>query len=146
MRTLWSGRTIDLWRQPVRGSVEGLQRLAARGVKLGIISNSDGSVEEQLKRGQICQVGEGLGVPVLAIIDSHVVGIAKPSAEIFSHALEPMGIRPDQAIYVGDTVRYDVAGARAAGLKPVHFDPYGLCDLRDDHVHSASFDDLNDFL
>jgi putative hydrolase of the HAD superfamily len=139
---LWSGPTIDLWRQPVQGSVDGLLRLAANGLKLGIVSNADGTIEEQLRRGQICQVGEGLGVPVLAIIDSHVVGVSKPAADIFRHALDPIGVDPKDAVYVGDTIRYDVAGARAAGLKPIHMDPYDLCPHRDDHAHVRRLGDL----
>jgi putative hydrolase of the HAD superfamily len=122
--------------------VDGLRRLATRGLKLGIVSNSDGSIEEQLRRGQICQLGEGLGVPVLAIVDSHVVGVSKPAAEIFRHALEPLGVAPERAIYVGDTVRYDIRGARAAGLEPVHFDPYELCADRADHAHVRSLVDV----
>ncbi len=135
MREVWGGPTIDLWRRGVTGSAEGLKRLAAGGRKVGIVSNADGTIEEQLRRNEICQVGEGLGVPVLAIVDSHVVGIAKPAAEIFRHALEPLGVSPDEAMYVGDTVRYDVRGARAAGLRPVHFDPFSLCLEREDHAH-----------
>lgn len=135
MRRGWAVPNLDVWRQHVRGSRDGLRQLAERGVKLGIISNSDGTVEEQLRRAEICQVGEGLGVPVLAIIDSGVVGVSKPEVEIFRHALDPLEVKPERAIYVGDTVRYDVRGARAAGLVPVHFDPYELCDARDDHAH-----------
>jgi len=135
MDLLWSGPTVDLWRQEVKGSVAGLQQLASRGLKLGIVSNADGTIEEQLRRGRICQVGEGLGVPVLAIIDSHIVGVAKPAADIFRHALEPIGVEPERAVYVGDTIRFDVMGARAAGLRPIHFDPYELCPHRQDHAH-----------
>jgi putative hydrolase of the HAD superfamily len=135
MREVWGGPTIDLWRRGVTGSVEGLKRLAASGRKMGIVSNADGTIEAQLRRNEICQVGEGLGVPVLAIVDSHIVGIAKPAAEIFRHALEPLGVGPAEALYVGDTVRYDVKGARAAGLRPVHFDPFDLCEDRADHAH-----------
>ena len=142
--TLWRGPTIDLWRQPVRGSVDGLRQLAKQGLKLGIVSNADGTIEEQLKRGEICQVGEGLGVPVLAIIDSHVVNVWKPAAEIFSHCLEPIGVKPEQAVYVGDTIRYDIAGARAAGLSPIHMDPYDLCPHRDDHAHVRRLSDISE--
>jgi putative hydrolase of the HAD superfamily len=144
INVLWSGPTIDLWRQPVRDSVDGLRQLAQQGIKLGIVSNADGTIEEQLKRGEICQVGEGLGVPVLAIIDSHVVGVWKPAAEIFRHALDPIGVEPERAIYVGDTIRYDVAGARAAGLRPIHFDPYELCPHRDDHAHARKLPEVLD--
>jgi putative hydrolase of the HAD superfamily len=142
IRSGWAVPNLEVWRQHVRGSVPGLRSLAARGFKLGIISNSDGTVEEQLRRGEICQVGEGLGVPVLAIVDSGVVGVSKPQAEIFRHALDPLGVQPERAAYVGDTLRYDVQGARAAGLTPVHFDPYGLCMQRDDHAHIVTLADV----
>jgi len=142
LQALFSASNLQLWRQPVRGSVEALRRLANGPRKLAIVSNADGTVEEQLKRGEICQVGEGVGVPVLAIIDSTVVGIAKPAADIFRHALEPLQVEPARAAYIGDTRRYDVAGARAAGLQPIHFDPYALCQAQDDHAHIASLDEL----
>jgi putative hydrolase of the HAD superfamily len=146
MQDLWGGPNIDLWRQPVSGSVEGLRNLGERGIKLGIVSNSDGTVEEQLRGREICQVGEGLGVPVLAIIDSHIVQVAKPAAEIFVHALERLGVARERALYVGDTVRYDVEGARAAGLLPVHFDPFELCQQRDDHAHVRRLAELVEIL
>jgi putative hydrolase of the HAD superfamily len=146
MQVLWGGPNIDLWRQPVGGSLDGLRSLAERGVKLGIVSNSDGTVEEQLRRREICQIGEGLGVPVLAIIDSHVVQVAKPAAEIFGHALRQIDVPAERALYVGDTVRYDVNGARAAGLLPVHFDPFELCPRRDDHAHVCRLAELDGVL
>jgi putative hydrolase of the HAD superfamily len=146
MRVVWGGPTIDLWRQKVSGSVDGLRRLAATGRKLGIVSNADGTIEEQLRRGEICQVGEGRGVPVLAIVDSHVVQVSKPAAEIFRHALDPLGVAPERAVYVGDTVRYDIRGARAAGLHPVHFDPYEFCPDRSDHTHVQTLSEVESLL
>jgi putative hydrolase of the HAD superfamily len=146
MAELWGGSNLDLWRQRVTGSVDGLRRLALTGCKLGIVSNADGTIEEQLRRNEICQLGEGLGVPVLAIVDSTVVGVAKPAAEIFRHALDPLGVAPERAIYVGDTVRYDISGARAAGLHPVHFDPYELCRDQRDHAHVRSLGDVEALL
>lgn len=145
MRTLWGGPALPLWRQQVSGSRDALAVLAGLGVKLGIVSNADGSIEEQLRQNEICQVGEGLGVPVLAIIDSTVVGVSKPSKEIFRHALEPLDVEPHKAVYVGDTVRYDVSGARAAGLRPVHFDPLSLC-AQQDHAHVKALSEVADLL
>ena len=146
MKEVWGGPTIDLWRRLVSGSSNGLRRLAASGRKMGIVSNADGTIEEQLRRNEICQVGEGHGVPVLAIVDSHVVGIAKPAAEIFRHALEPLAVSPGDALYVGDTVRYDVRGARNAGLHPVHFDPFDLCTERGDHDHVRQLSEVEPLL
>jgi putative hydrolase of the HAD superfamily len=146
LRTAWSVPNLDVWRQQVRGSLDGMRKLHEAHIKLGIISNSDGSVEEQLRRGRICQVGEGYGVPVLAIIDSGIVGVAKPAAEIFRHALDPLGVQPEEALYVGDTLRYDVTGARAAGLVPVHFDPYELCPQPQDHAHVKNLSEVETLL
>ena len=146
LRAAWAVPNLDVWRQQVRGSLAGLQKLHAANVKLGIISNSDGTVEEQLRRGRICQIGEGFGVPVLAIIDSAVVGVSKPATEIFRHALDPLEVAPEEALYIGDTRRYDVRGARAAGLVPVHFDPYELCPERDDHAHVANLSEVESLL
>ena len=142
LHALWVGPSPDLWRHPVPGSLDGLRRLAATGRQLAIVSNSDGTVERLLSTHQICQIGAGAGVPVCAIVDSAIVGAAKPDARIFHALVERAGIIPERAVYVGDTVRYDVLGARAAGLHPLHFDPYADCASRDDHPHVRSLDDV----
>ncbi len=146
LATLWVGPSPALWRQVVPGSLAGLRRLAETGRQLAIVSNSDGTVEEILTAHQICQIGQGAGVPVCAIVDSAVVGVAKPDPGIFHALVERAGIVPERAVYVGDTVRYDVLGARAAGLHPLHFDPYGLRTSRDDHVHVRSLTEVADLL
>ena len=62
------------------------------------------------------------------VVDSHVVGVAKPDPAIFAHAAVHFpGITPECIAYVGDSVTLDVGGARAAGLHPILVDPY------DDH-------------
>ncbi len=144
VRTAWS--TPNLWRYPVQASVLGLRRLAETGCKLGIVSNADGTVEAELRSQQICQVGEGLGVPVLAIVDSTVFGVEKPDPTIFWHATDRLGVTPERAVYVGDSVRYDIRGARAARLRPIHYDPYRLCDGYADHDHVAAIADVADLV
>ena len=63
------------------------------------------------------------------VVDSHVVGVAKPDPAIFDHAAQEFGgIDRSRIVYVGDSVTIDVAAATAAGLRPVLLDPY------DDHV------------
>ena len=65
-----------------------------------------------------------------------MVGVAKPDPAIFRIALDALGVPADGSVlHVGDSLRYDVAGARAAGLRPVHMDPYGLCPAPDGHAH-----------
>jgi FMN phosphatase YigB (HAD superfamily) len=43
----------------------------------------------------------------------------KPSPRLFELLLERAGARPEKAVYVGDDLARDVAGARAAGLASV---------------------------
>jgi putative hydrolase of the HAD superfamily len=65
---------------------------------------------------------------VEVVVDSQVVGVEKPDPTIFSHALDAMRLDPARCLYVGDSVRNDVRGARAAGLVPVLLDPSGQRD------------------
>ncbi len=116
----------DIWRQVIPGARAALAGLAARGLHLAIVSNADGTVEADLRAYEICQVGPGSGVTVGAILDSTVAGVAKPDPEIFRRALDALGVSPERAIHVGDTPAADVAGARAAGVRPVLIDPYDL--------------------
>ncbi len=87
------------------------------------------------------RLGKGAGVSIAAVVDSFVVGVAKPEPQIFVHALDGLEVGPDKAIHVGDSVRYDVEGARAAGVHPLHFDPYGSCPAGD-HDHVAQLGDV----
>jgi putative hydrolase of the HAD superfamily len=116
----------DIWRQPIPGAAAALAELADRRLGLAIVSNADGTVEDDLRKYGICQVGPGAGVPVGSILDSSLVGVAKPDAAIFERALETLGVPAERAVHIGDTPAADVAGARAAGIRPVLVDPYDL--------------------
>ena len=83
------------------------------------------------------------GVPVGVVVDSTRAGVAKPDPAIFGVALEFLGVPASPAVrHVGDSLRSDVDGALAAGLQPVHFDPYGICPAPDGHDHARSLTDL----
>ena len=116
----------DMWTRVIPGSVAALRQLDELGVGLAVVSNAEGTAEEQLRADGICQVGPGSGVPVAAVLDSTVVGVSKPDPAIFELALDALGVEPAHAIHVGDTPAADVAGARAAGVTPVLIDPYDL--------------------
>ena len=119
-------RTAHLWRWPIPESVAALRRLHEAGVPIGVVSNASGQIAEVLVRSGVCQVGEGAAVPVRVVIDSHVVGVAKPDPRIFEPALEHFpGIERARIAYVGDSVTMDIGGARAAGLLPILLDPHG---------------------
>jgi putative hydrolase of the HAD superfamily len=138
---LWNGPSPDLWQRVLSGSIDGLRALYDANLRLGIVSNSDGRAEEALVLSEICQVGPGEGVPVLAIVDSDIVGVAKPDPAIFQFALPTLGLDPSDVVYVGDSVKYDVRSAEAAGMTPLHVDPFGLCDGVD-HAHVTGVNEV----
>lgn len=130
-------RRPGMWSHVRQAEVEALRALARTGVPVAIVSNSDGTLEGRLREEGTCQVGEGRGVPVAAVIDSGAVGTSKPDPRIFELALEAVGCDRDGVVHVGDSVRADVLGALGAGLDALHLDPFGLCGA-DDHPHVRS--------
>lgn len=130
-----------LWVQPIPGSIDGMAALHAAGVPMAIVSNADGTVHQILEQGGVCQVGDGPCTPVVTIVDSGALGIAKPDPATFAPAIDALGLEPERIAHVGDSVHYDVEGARAAGMIGVHFDPRRLC-RSDDHPHITSLDEL----
>jgi putative hydrolase of the HAD superfamily len=109
----------SLWRVQHDDTDAVLAALRARGLILGVVSNADGRVPAALAR-------TGIAPHFAAIIDSHLVGVEKPDPRIFQLALDDCGVRPDEALFVGDIYEVDVAGARAAGMDAVLIDPLGL--------------------
>lgn len=130
-----------LWTSPLDDSVTALKALYEAGIPMAVVSNADGTVAEILDAAGVCQSGPGPLVPVVTIVDSGALGIAKPDPAIFTPALEALGTEPARTLHVGDSVHYDVRGAQAAGMPAVHFDPRRLCPL-DDHPHITSLLDL----
>ena len=130
---------------PVPGAAEALIRLQEAGIPLAVVSNAEGTMEQQLATHQICSTDGQQCARVALVVDSTVVGVEKPDPAIFDFALEALGAAPERCLYLGDTVHFDVNGARAAGLRPVHVDPFDLCDA-DDHPHLPSVAALADTL
>ena len=134
-----------LWRFPLHESVAALWRLHLAGVRIGIVSNASGQIEQTLANENVCQVGEGSGVPVLIVTDSHVVGVAKPEPAIFDEAISVMNVPRDRIAYVGDSFVNDVGGAKNAGISPILLDPYNF-HVHDDCERITSLHDLMHFV
>jgi putative hydrolase of the HAD superfamily len=121
-------RSAYLWRWPIPESQKTLAALTAAGMPLGVVSNASGQIAEVLRRSGVCQVGDGPLTPMRVVVDSHLVGVAKPDPRIFDHALPYFdGIEPHAIAYIGDSVTMDIGAARDAGVHPILLDPY------DDH-------------
>jgi putative hydrolase of the HAD superfamily len=92
-----------------------LEELGSMGVARIVVSNWDVSL-----RGVLAQTG--LAPLVDGIVISAEEGFAKPDGAIFSRALALAGVRPEEAVHVGDTAEVDAIGALAAGLRAVHLE------------------------
>jgi len=115
--------TRRLWSRVLPGVPEALAELRAAGVKLAVVSNSDGTIEAGLEQA-------GLREHIDAVFDSQLVGFEKPDPRIFTHALEVVRSAPERTAHLGDLHAVDVLGARAAGIHGVLVDPYD--EWRDD--------------
>jgi HAD superfamily hydrolase (TIGR01509 family) len=112
------GQADRLWCAVLPGVDEALARFRALGLELVVVSNADGSVERSL--GNL-----GLRHHFAHVLDSAVVGFAKPDPRIFREGLARAGAAPERTLHVGDLVHADVTGARGAGLPAALLDPYG---------------------
>jgi len=111
LTTRLAQRFIDDARASLRDSGRLLGRLA-RHHRLGIVSNFYGNLRA------VC-VEAGL-TPVLGVIaDSTAVGWSKPDPRIFRHALDALGVLPEEAAFVGDSRPRDMEGARALAMPHV---------------------------
>jgi len=100
--------------RPYPDADECLDRTAALGVHLGVLSDVD-----------IDFLDFALGVVGLrgrfdSITTSEEAGVGKPNPQAFRLALQKAGARPEEAAYVGDSARRDVDGAKAVGMRAVH--------------------------
>ena len=129
----------DPW-VPVPGAGEALRALETAGFAMAIVSNAYGTMEQYLADVGICAV-DGCSARVAAVIDSHLVGVAKPHRAIFDMGVAAVGKDPMNCVYVGDTMHFDVEGAQGADLRPVHMDPPGFCRARS-HPHVGSLAEL----
>jgi putative hydrolase of the HAD superfamily len=123
---LWS------WLDPTAPEV--FAELKKLGYRLGVISNSDGSIAAAMKKFGVAHFFD-------CTIDSHVVGLQKPDPRIFALALQQLDLPAECCAYVGDNYDRDVIGARGAGLLPILIDSFDLV-LEQDIVRIKQLDEL----
>ena len=113
---------IDAWRtlwvRPPADAHATLEALSRRGFRLGVVSNSNGTVRSLLETADLAGSLE-------CVVDSGLVGLEKPDPRIFALAAELLALAPRECVYLGDFLSLDVAGARAAGMHAVLIDPIG---------------------
>lgn len=101
--------------EPFPHVVQTLIKLKSMGFRLAIISNIDNEIiEPVLKRLGILDIFE-------LIVTSEELGFGKPNPKIFEYTLKKLKVSPQDAIFIGDSLTNDVEGAKAVGIKAIHF-------------------------
>jgi beta-phosphoglucomutase-like phosphatase (HAD superfamily) len=89
----------------------------AKSYPLGAISNSMSSLPKHFLEES------GLLKHFKVVVISGEIGYRKPHPEIFRQALLRLGVKPEQAVHIGNSLEEDIAGARNAGMRSVLITP-----------------------
>lgn len=109
-----------------------LAQLRTNGVKLGLVTNGlKRDFEYLLKRMELADCFD-------VVVGMDTCDKAKPDKEIFLFALNKLGIHPEQALFVGDSVKNDYEGAEGAGMKPLIIDREGKAPSNVDKIESLT--------
>ena len=113
-----------------------LADLKNSGLKLGVITDypTDGKLSA-LGFDQYWDVA----------ISADTMGHLKPEPDTFLLASENLKISPEQIIYVGNEYKYDIIGAKRAGMKAAHLAQKPVPDSVADLTFS-DFDDLRSYI
>lgn len=98
---------------PFDGVTDLLIELRRRGYKLGIITNG-GSASQNLKIDN-----SGLRPLMDTVVACGDEKVYKPNPEVYRRAAARLGVAIDRCMFVGDYPATDIAGALAAGMRPV---------------------------
>ena len=93
---------------PARATFDTLYSLRSNGVRMGVLSNNNGYVEDMVANAGLSDYFE-------FAIDSARVGLVKPDRRIFDLAVNEYALNTKKTLYVGDDFENDVRGAIAAG-------------------------------
>ncbi|GAA1608986.1 HAD family hydrolase [Actinoplanes couchii] len=96
-----------------------LRRFRDAGLTVAVLTNGD----EDQQRDKLERTGLAGAVDVL--VASSALPAGKPDPRAFRHAVDLLGVVPEQAVMIGDSLEKDVRGALAAGLSAILLDRSG---------------------
>jgi HAD superfamily hydrolase (TIGR01549 family) len=106
--------------------LETLAALRGRGFLLSIVSNIDHDFLDPMI------VNFGIEPYFDHFVSSETAGSCKPDAGIFHAALERVGCRPEEVVFVGDSRIHDIQGASGVGIRSVLISEHGGVSHLDD--------------
>jgi HAD superfamily hydrolase (TIGR01549 family) len=106
---------------------------------MGLISNVDRDITSLYQE-------LGLSAWLQVVVTSQEVGFNKPRPEIFQAALKQAGVKPSEAIYVGDQYQYDIVGAKGVSMQGILLDRNGFFEDITDCPRIRSLTQLTEYL
>ena len=117
------------------GALAFVDDMRARGIRIGICTDMTAHIQFR----KIDRLG--LTGRLDAMITSEEAGVEKPNRRMFDMIASKLGVRNEEVIYVGDSYKKDVMGAKNAGMTPVWY--LSLQKKTDENVLAAeSYDEL----
>jgi putative hydrolase of the HAD superfamily len=99
------------------GAAAALAAARASGLRLALLCNT-GRTPGKVLREILGTLEMKPFFDVLCFSDE--IRLRKPATEFFTRALQRLGVRPDEAVHVGDMPDTDLKGAKAAGMRTIH--------------------------
>lgn len=116
--------------KPCKGVVNFIKKLKDKGYKIGILSDFPPE-----------QKGEIWGIKKICdvVLGAEDAGALKPSVIPFNKLAEKLGIPSENILYVGNSHKYDVMGAKKAGMKAAWIQTPGFFKKRSSKIADISF-------
>jgi len=116
-----------------------LEELRKAGVRTAIVSNAPWGSPAELWREELRRLR--LVDAVDAVVMCGDVGWRKPAPQIFEHTMRKLDCRPEECVFVGDDIRWDIEGSASVGMRPVLIDRDGrhpeYAGERVSHLHAV---------
>jgi putative hydrolase of the HAD superfamily len=124
--------------KPMPGAREALEEFHRSGVRMGVVSNC--SFGQDVIRYELAK--HGLADHLMFVMVSAEYSVRKPNVLLFETAAAKLGITSKDIWFVGDRLDTDIAGANAAGMNTVWFDPGDSRQINDADIKVAGWMDL----
>jgi len=99
--------------RPLPGTISLLSFLKRRGYAIGLLSNLSSSYKQPLEESELAPLFD-------ARFYSCDEGAKKPDPSVYRTICERLDVAPEEAMFVGDSLKLDVEGPRRVGMSTLH--------------------------
>ena len=110
-----------------------MQKLKERGIRIGI--GTDMTAHIQYRRLEFLNLSPYIDF----IVTSEEAGVEKPDYRIFSLCREKAEVLPEDCVFIGDSLRHDIEGAKQAGMQVIW---YHKAELSEEEQQKAAQENI----